>query len=146
MEFYLKLDRSRISDEKNYSAFMMFSAGKFRKILLSKLDYKKCLAYDKLLKSNAKLIGIKPEDVFEGYTYKLLEMAISCVGHRKTSLGEHYYKVDIPLDNPFGKKVLVDKLVRILEYGQGQIRPYMIFNEGFTEYKLQITDRFNKLF
>jgi hypothetical protein len=146
MDFYLQLDKSKISDEKSYSNFIGLSGGTFRKILLNKLNYEKCLVYDELLKSNAKLIGIKPENIFKGFTYNILEMAIDSIRHVKTSLGEHYYTIDIPIKNPFGKKVLVDKIIRILEYGQGKIRPYMIFNEGFTEYKLLIIKRFNKLF
>lgn len=146
MEFYLKLDKSKISNDKNYSAYIAFSVGKFKNILLDKLDKDKCAIYDRLLKSQSKLIGIREDYINNDFTYNLLSYSIAHIRHVKTSLCEHYYKIDIPLNNPFGKKILIDKILRILEYGQGQIRPYMIFNEGFTAYKLLITERFNRLF
>lgn len=146
MEFYLKLDRSRVSDEKTYDVFIRFSVGKLKNILYDNLDYNKCANYDKLLRNQCSIIGVNENFFSKDFTYRLLNLAISSIEHTKTHLGEHFYKINIPLNNEFGSKLVLDKIIRIVEYGQGTLPPYKLFNSGFIKYKDLISKRFNKLF
>lgn len=146
MEFSISLDRTKISDAKSFDLFLSNSSATFKRTLLNRLDYNVCKIYDKQLLRICELIGLDKSIINKDFTYNLLHYSIMKIEHTVTSSGVNLYVVNIPQNNPFGPKMLIDKVLRIIEYGQGEIRPYMIFNSSFSDFKIKLLDRYNKLF
>ena len=80
------------------------------------------------------------------FTYNLLVYIINNLRYSKSDIGEHIYKVCIPQNNPFGKKLKIDLILRLVEYGNGKIRPYNLLNNSFLDFKNTLTQRYNKAF
>ena len=146
MEFYVEVDKSRANKESFYNSYMRRGLGAFKNAALSKLSISKCDNYDKQLLLYSNIPDINKIVKGKHFTYNLLVYIINNLTYSRSDIGEHIYKVYIPHNNPFGDKLNIDLILRIIEYGNGKIRPYNILNNSFLDFRHTLVSRYNKAF
>ena len=141
IKFYLPCNASKFNSEKFKNAFMVGSLGMYKRLILSKVDKRKCDCYDdKILSFISNSDTVNKVNPRKHLCYDIIVYSTRWLKCLRDDSGEYFYILDIPMHNCFGNKHTVDLILRLIEYGNSSnIAPYGLFNRCLAElYDLHI--------
>lgn len=138
-KFYLPINQESFKVPASYKFFLNGAICSYKAHLSNLLDINKCDCYDRWLIEFSGIENIENIVSNSHFSYRLLKYLINNV---KYDLGEFkgvVFYFDIDSNNPFGKRLDIDKIFRLIEYGNGDhIPPYNLFNRALVTFRKDI--------
>lgn len=143
----IKLNKNKTNSQIQFITFCRSGVGLYKRILLTKLSKKHCNEIRFLVSNFDSLIGI-PKDIISqaDYIYNFLKYSINCISYSLDDLGNIQYFIEYSEPSKFGSAQQMILLLKIVEFGTANLRPYGLFSTAFTEFKLEFINRYNNLF
>lgn len=145
--FYIKLNKPDNLSDAKFDSFCVGCTSQYKRLLRKKLNLSRCDYIDRIVKSN-NLVNLSSYGKSRKHlTYDLLQYMIKNVVYVKDRLSNPKLTLVIRQNNPFTSNIEELSLyIRLIEYGNGDIKPLNIFNSTFAACSNEIISNFNKLF
>lgn len=147
MIYYISfLNSSQAGNKMRFDNFCISSVYQFKRDLIKNLNIKKCDHFDYHLKrlfSNAFTAYSKSR---KHLTYDILIYIINNIKYSLDTSGHIRYYTQKHLRNPYFIGVSLDRVLRLIEYGNEVIKPYHLFTKTFNSFRVKIIRRYNTIF
>lgn len=145
--FNLKIRKPDNISFAQFDSFCLGCVSQYKRLLRRKLSISKCDYIDSVIKSNNLISLSRYGESRKHLTYDLLLYVIKNVIYIKDKYNNGKFAIEVNQNNPFTNNAEdLSLFIRLIEYGNSEIKPLNIFNATFADYSKNIVEDFCKIF